>query len=169
MTELDTNNWTGTQIVAARAQLEHDAALLLGRLLFSYSNLESATDLCLVWVDDGRDLDAWTGRIERMNFAAKLGLLTSHAASQACADARAAYAAWLARAHLVRERRNVLAHGRLGVNVSRGTLSTVLSRATSVTLEAVEFTLVDLELLVYEADCLQRELNALRGAFPLST
>jgi hypothetical protein len=169
MKELDTNNWTGTQIVAARTQLEHDAALLLGRLLFSYSNLESATDLCLVWVDNGRDLDAWTRRIERMNFAAKLGLLASHAASQACADTRAAYAAWLARAHLVRERRNVLAHGRLAVNVSRGTLSAVLSRATSVTLEAVEFPLPELERLVEEANCLQRELGALRGTFSLST
>lgn len=160
---------TGVQIAAARAQLERHAALLLGRLLFAYARLESAPDLCLVWVDDGKDLEAWTRKIERMNFGAKRGLLKARAARQACAASRTAYAAWLARAHVVRERRNVLAHGRLGVNVRRGSLSAVLSRATSATMQAVEFPLADLEWLVAEADCLQRELSDLRSSFPLST
>ena len=102
-----------------------------------------------------------------MKFGAKLGLLNKHAIRQACSATRAAYAVWLARVDVVRERRNTLAHGRLNVNVRCGSLSAVLSRVTSATMQAVELPLADLEWLVGEAGCLQCELSDLRSAFTL--
>lgn len=43
-------------------------------VLFAYARLESALDLCLVWIDAGREIDEWTRKIERLNSAGKLAL-----------------------------------------------------------------------------------------------
>lgn len=98
-------------------------------------------DLCLVWIDDGMALEQLTRKIERLNFAGKLAQLGEHLHRKESKGSRDAYEDWLVRVHKVRERRNVLVHGRLGVDVRRGTLTVMISRATSPSLESVEFDL----------------------------
>lgn len=164
-----TGEWTGAEIATAREALERSAALSVGRFMFSYAQLESALDLCLVWIDEGKHLDRYTRTIESLSIGGKLGMLQAHVHRQPSVQARTAYEGWLARAHGVRERRNVLAHGRLGLDVRRSSLTAVLSRATSTTLKSVEFRLADLDLLLDETKRLIHELNTLRGAHPLTS
>jgi hypothetical protein len=52
----------------ARQALETAAATLLGKILFEFGHLEVALGLCIVWMDQGRQLDEMTSRIEDFNF-----------------------------------------------------------------------------------------------------
>jgi hypothetical protein len=159
--------WTGTQLAAAREDLQRNIESLLGRMLFAYAQLESALDLCLVWIDEGKDLDERTRKIERLNFAAKLTLLEADVHRKASGNSRDAYKDWLTRGHEVRERRNILVHGRLGLDVRRSCLTAVLSLATSTTLRSVEFSLTDLHEVIAETGRLIHDLNNLRSEYPL--
>jgi len=161
------SEWTGIQIAAAREVLEQDVESFLGRFLFSYSQLESELDLCLVWVNGGSGLDEWTRKIERSNFAGKLALLKNHVHDRASQEGRDAYEDWLARVHAIRERRNVLVHGRMALDVRRNILTIVISRATSASLKSVEFGLASREELVAETKSLFRDLSSLRRKYPL--
>lgn len=161
------DSWTGTQIAAARSALQQQAEQALGRFLFAYAQLESGLDLCLVWADQGAQLEQRTRSIERLNFAGKLGLLRMHAGLLPSAAARRAYGDWIARADRVRVQRNVLVHGRLGVDVRRASLCVAVSRATSFPVESVEFGMHELGQMVDEASSLFRELSGLRTDHPL--
>jgi hypothetical protein len=161
------SDWTGIELSAARAVLQRDAESLLGRLLFAYSQLETALDLCLVWVGEGKHLEQRTVKIESLNFSEKLKLLASDAHSSTSEGNVEAYSDWLAAAHTVRRRRNVLAHGRLAIDVRHNGLTVTLSRATSETQSSVHFGVRDLHRLIVEIELLIRTLGELRTLRPL--
>ena len=158
---------TGIQIAAARMNLQHNAELHLGRFLFSFAHLESALDLCIVWVDQGREYEKLTRKIERLNFAGKLDLLQAQVDRATSIETRSVYGDWLQRVHTVREQRNALVHGRLGLDVMRRRVTVVLSRAPSTDFESVEFSLPDLEVLIGETRILRDHLCDLRTQHPL--
>lgn len=149
---------TGAQLIAAREALQQHAESLLGRLLFAYAQLESALDLCLVWIGEGKGLDERTRRIERLSFAGKLALLEADVHRLASGKSARVYRDWLARTHAIRERRNILVHGRLGLDVHRSSLTVVLSRATSTTFRSVDISLIDLEGLIVETARITRAI-----------
>jgi hypothetical protein len=161
------SDWTGIQVAAARVALQRDAESLLGRFLFAYAQLESALDLCLVWVAEGKDLEQRKVKIESTNFSGKLALLTADAHRSTCEGTVRAYGDWVADAHTVRKRRNVLAHGRLGIDVRHNGLTVTVSRATSEKPSSVHFDLAGLQRLSAECERLIRTLNNLRTSHPL--
>lgn len=161
-------DWTGEQIHTTRAKLERDVQALVGEILFEYSRLESALDLCLVWVGEGHDLDCRTGIIEGLALFGKLELLAADVNCQAAKrPLKAVYAQWIGRSHTIREHRNTIVHGRLGVDFRREMFVVVVSRATSATVKSVEYSLAELERLIVETKFLTNELSALRDRFPL--
>jgi hypothetical protein len=149
-------------VAAARVALQHDAESLLGRFLFAYAQFESALDLCLVKVGGGKDLEQRTVKIECSNFSEKLALLTADAHRSTCESSVRAYGDWVADAHTVRKRRNVLAHGRLGIDVRHNGLTVTVSRATSEKPSSLHFDLTGLQCLSAECERLIRILNNLR-------
>lgn len=160
-------DWTVIQTRAARAALQRDAETLLGRFLFAFARLESALDLCLVWVSEGKDLDQRTIDIEKQNFSKKLELLFADAQRSACEDSVRLYGKWLESAQTVRKRRNILVHGRLAVDVRYDGLTVTLSRATSTAPSSVHFNLKDLQRLIAECESLMHKLSDLRISHPL--
>lgn len=161
-------DWTGTQLAAAREALRNQGELLLGRFLFEFANLETGVDLCLVWVDQGRQLEERTRKLEDgSNFHRKLVMLETDLRNARSEETRQAYTAWLLRAHDIRLLRNALVHGRLGLDIRDGSLTIVTSRATSTITRSRSLSLGEVEERIAEIRRLVHELNALRSAFPL--
>jgi hypothetical protein len=159
--------WTGTQLREARNDLRTTAEMLVGRLLFEYSRLETALDLCLVWVDEGSAFDERSKKIECFSFFQKLELLEADVRGLGANAGSPFYLAWVQRGHALREQRNTLVHGRVGFDVTRSIVVVVSSRATSTTLVSNEYNLAELEQVVGEAGILTQELRTLRSSFPL--
>lgn len=159
--------WTGIQLREARNELRATVETLLGRLLFEYSRLETALDLCLAWVDEGNTFDECSKKIEGFSFSQKLALLEADAQRRCAKDGLPFYLAWVKRSHALREHRNILVHGRVGFDMSRSVVVVVSSRATSETLVSNEYNLDELKNVVGEAGTLTQELSTLRSSFPL--
>lgn len=161
-------DWTGTQLLAAREALRNRAESLLGRFLFEFANLETGLDLCLVWVDQGRQLEERTRKLEDdSNFHRKLVMLDTDLRNAPSEKGKKAYQAWILRAHDIRLLRNVLVHGRLGLDVRDGSLTIVTSRATSDITRSRTLSLSEVEEHIAEIKRLVHDLNALRSAYPL--
>lgn len=159
--------WTGTQLREARNELRTTAEMLVGRLLFEYSRLETALDLCLAWVDEGSAFDERSKKIECLSFFQKLEFLEADVRGRGANDGAPSYLAWIQRSHALREQRNTLVHGRVGFNVTRSIVIVVASRATSATVVSIEYSLAELEQVCGEAGILTQELSTLRSSFPL--
>ena len=160
-------DWTGAQLHAARDELRIRAELLLGRMLFEYSRLESTLDLCLAWVQAGETYDERARKIQRCSFFDKLELLETDVRSRPVEEQVTDYMDWLARTHAVRAQRNILVHGRLGFNVQKGVVLVVSSRATDTFQVSAEYSLGDIETVVSEIESLSNELTRLRSSHPL--
>jgi hypothetical protein len=143
------------------------AERLLGQFLFAYAKLETALDLCLASVDEGRNFDERAKILEDASFFKKLELLNADACCSTPTDCTPAYTEWVRRSHALRVERNILVHGRVGFDVIRGIVIVVSSRATSKTLVSDEYSLAELEQVVGEAERLTHELNILRSTWPL--
>jgi hypothetical protein len=94
--------------------VQNQAATLLGKIMFAFGELERDLALCLVWVRDGRELEALTKQYEESSFSDKLERLEKFVKSDVAANSKqcAAYSEWLVKVDAVRLIRNELAHGR---------------------------------------------------------
>lgn len=90
---------TAGELWARREQLENDAALQLGYMIFEFSRLDVNLGLCLVWVDGGAKLESLTRSVADLNLKGKLDELESHVNAKLPVGSkrRKAYDAWIER------------------------------------------------------------------------
>lgn len=161
--------WTGIELSAARDALEGGAAALLGRMLFEFSRLDMALGLCLVWINDGQDLDELTHQVEEESFALRLNRLEklvmkgSVEGSKKCT----VYADWIAAAREIRTTRNDLVHGRWGTDPVKGEVMNVVGLPTSSAQRSAAYSLADLEGILAEMRRLHERLSELRERWPI--
>ena len=160
---------TAGELWARREQLENDAALQLGYMIFEFSRLDVNLGLCLVWVDGGAKLESLTKSVADLNLKGKLDELESHVNAKLPVGSkrRKAYDAWIERAHSIRQQRNSLVHGRWGVEAHLNKVVNVLGLPTSDTQREFHYGIDELVAINEELRFLQSELSRLREYWPL--
>lgn len=160
---------TAGELWARRAQLENDAALQLGYMIFEFSRLDVNLGLCLVWVDGGAKLESLTKSVADLNLKGKLDELESHVKAKLPAGSkrRKAYDAWIERTHAIRQQRNSLVHGRWGVEAHLNKVVNVIGLPTSDTQQEFHYGIDELVAINDELRSLQRELSRLREYWPV--
>lgn len=160
---------TGAEILAAQEALEHGAALALGHMLFEFSRLDMNLGLCLVWAGEPDKMQSLSKGAGEMPLNDKLAELTKlvNAKLPAGSKRHTAYTEWIRRAHIVRQQRNDLVHGRWGVEVKKGKVVNVVGLPTSSSQCCTEYTVEELATVNEELRTLQSELSRLRSQWPL--
>jgi hypothetical protein len=159
----------GIQLHEKHEALTLAAATLLGQMLFEFSRLDVSLGMCLVWVDDGRELDTLNEKVSHLAFAARLGLLKAFVAERFATDSESfdAYMSWHSRADATRSMRNQLVHGRWGIDAARGQVANVVGLPTSPDQRETRYSITDLQHIVDGMSQLRDELSELRRDFPL--
>ena len=160
--------WSGADVAKERHRLEHEAAHLLGFMIFEYSRLEMELGLVLAWEDDGRSLEVSSKQVADSTFNERLERLRKtvrirHAASPSAIDA---YEAWLREAHAVRELRNGLFHGRWGVEASEQLVVNVVGLPTH-TQFVTRYSISDLQAALERMRKVRKSLEELRSRWPV--
>jgi hypothetical protein len=163
--------WTGIEIEEIRYRLEHDSALNLGRILFEFARLDMDLGLCLVWVNQGRQIDELTEKVGRPDFSfhRKLDLLKRFAKEKYSnnREAFSKYRQWIVDADVIRLVRNDLVHGRWGIDHMNDRMINVIGVPTSPKQSSKEFTVNGLENQIAEMQRLRGVLSDLRTSHPL--
>lgn len=163
------DNLTGAELSTRRENLENDAALQLGYIIFEFSRLDMNLGLCLVWVDGGAKLHSRTKSVEQLNLKGKLDELEMHVRAKLPngTKRRKAYEAWVQRTHAIRQQRNNLIHGRWGVEAHINKVVNVVGLPTSNDQLVIRYDICELVAINDELKALQLELSRLRDHWPL--
>jgi hypothetical protein len=157
--------WTGNEIERARQGLEQASATVLGRMLFEYSRLDMNLGLMLVLTNDGATLEAMTEQVSKpqFSFGEKLNLTNKLAQEKFKSNivALAEYEKWIAAANAIRELRNVLVHGRWGVEATKNRVVNVVGIPTGEQ-KVSYYTIAELKILLQRMQDLGRQLSKLR-------
>ena len=155
--------WTAVEMFAAREKTEREAASLLGEFLFEFGRLEVAQGLCLVWHDNGRELESLTLQASGLSFNDRLELMTNllEKSSENGSKKEQAYRDWIAQAHEARKFRNKLAHGRWSVETHGRCVFHASGLPTSPDPRQTEFSLEELRAFIEKMRDLQRDLAAI--------
>ncbi|NOU20412.1 MAG: hypothetical protein HOO93_01245 [Methyloglobulus sp.] len=150
---------TGLQLMERSAQLEVGAAQLLGQMQFEFARLDICVGLCAVWVDDGKNLNELTPKVEAMSFHKKLEFVEDAVERRVRnpSPTYAGYQAWFARAHAARLQRNELVHGRWGIDPMTNQVLNILGLPTSDGQRERRYSLAELETVLAELKDLQYE------------
>lgn len=154
------DEWTASEMFAARQATEQAAATLLGQILFEFARLEMALGLHLVWFDSGRQLEKLTNDAVDQAFSGRLRMLERQVVltEPAGGELTAAYRAWIARADQTRSTRNALVHGRWGVDAHGRHMFNIQGLPTSPEQVTSIYTLEALQSLIDEMKLLQNDL-----------
>lgn len=157
------------ELWARRKQLENEAAVQLGHMIFEISRLEMNLGLCLVWVEGGGKLESLTKSVESLSLKAKLDKLEEQVKANLPdrSTGREAYEHWLQRAHAIRQLRNNLIHGRWGVEAHINKVVNVLGLPTSEEQQITRYGIDELVRINNELKALQCELSRLCKHWPL--
>lgn len=160
---------TAGELWARREQLENDAALQLGHMIFEFSRLDVNLGLCLVWVEGGAKLHSLTKSVEDLNLKNKLDELEGHVKAKLPVGSkrRKAYDAWIQRTHAIRQQRNNLVHGRWGVEAHLNKVVNVIGLPTSDAQQEFHYGIDELVAINNELRALQVELSRLREHWPV--
>ncbi len=162
--------WTGIEIERARQGLEQASATVLGRMLFEYSRLDMNLGLMLVWTNQGLQLETMTEQVSKphFSFGEKLQLLAKLAREKYKANAEAldAHERWLDEANVIRELRNVLVHGRWGIEATKNQVVNVVGIPTGEQKES-RYTIAELKMLLQRMQDLGQRLGKLRNQWPV--
>lgn len=163
------NNLTGREIAALRMDLEKSAAALLGQMLFEFARLDAATGMCVSWLDEGRQLTAFTKRAEGLTFHERLRCIGSWLDENPPASdaALVGYRSWIAGADAIRQKRNELVHGRWWIDPERLQIVNVLGLPNSPEQTERRYRLDDLEAILKEMNRLLFQLSDLRMRWPI--
>ena len=163
------NDPTAGEVWAATEALEAATATLLGRLLFAFSRLDVALGLCLVWANDGKQIEVLTPKVTALTFHKKLDTLTGLVDAKFAEGSKKhlAWALWIEQAHATRTLRNQLTHGRWGVDPYTEEAINVIGLPTSPDQREVRFSLQALTDAVAEIGRLQARLWQLREQRPV--
>jgi hypothetical protein len=163
--------WTGIEILEALERLEHDSALNIGRILFEFSRLDLDLGLCIVWANEGRQLDVLTKKISGPDFSfhRKLDLLEKLATKTFLNKEKvlSRYQEWIVQANLVRQTRNNLVHGRWGIDVQKNCVVNVIGFPTSPERYTESYTIKELESQLDQILKLRHSLGELRKSNPV--
>jgi len=152
-----------------KAALEETAATLLGKMMFEFSRLDSELGLCVVWTNQGREIEALTKQITDYAFHRKLEVLANflcHNYAESAAP-RVEYTAWLDRAHIAREKRNEMVHSRWYIDPIQRHVVSIIGLPTAHDQREVRYTVHDLKKILNELLQLQIGLSRLRTEYPL--
>jgi hypothetical protein len=160
---------TAGEIWKLQEQMEKSAASILGHMLFEFARLDTATGMCVSWVDEGRQLEAMTARAMALSFHKRLEFLSEWVGRNlpADSDGHQAYVAWLVAADAVRLKRNRLVHGRWWVDPYQDHVVNVTGLPNSPEQAEHRYTLADLQGVLDEMKRLQSRLYDLRQKWPL--
>ena len=159
---------TAGEIWRAREHLEHQAATLLGKVIFEFGRLESSLDLCLVWVGGGSQIAKFTDEVLKLSFNEKLGRIRCATDRSHPAGSRrhGAYVKWIEQTNAIRLRRNEFVHSRWAADGVRGKIVNVLGIPTSPQQREVLYEVRDFDELLDEMKRLQVRLFQLRESWP---
>lgn len=148
---------------------ESAAAELLGRMLFAFSRLDMALGLCVVWTNSGRNMESLSIQVPNWTFHRRLDYLSELLTTARAQDAedRAAYEAWIADAHVLRQCRNEMVHGRWAVNQDGSKAINVVGLPSSYQQREICYSLQELEAIVASLKELESRLHVLRDRYPL--
>jgi hypothetical protein len=159
---------TVLEIQEAEIALEQAASLALGRMLMAFSRMEMELGLALVWVNDGKELETRTAKLDQSNFHVKLEELRKHLDQRGCSDeVGKKLSAWMEKAHGLRGIRNELVHGRWGIAAVQGVVVNVIGLPTSPEQRPTSYRIADLDRIVDDIHRLRAELSKLRNRWPV--
>lgn len=162
--------WTGIEIERARQELEQASATILGRMLFEYSRLDMNLGLMLAWIDGGAKLEAMTEQVSKpqFSFGEKLKLLNKLAQKKynGKVKALAAHEKWGEEANAIRELRNVLIHGRWGVEPMLNHVINVVDIPTGEQ-KVSRYTIAELKTILQRMKDLGQQMSKLRQQYPV--
>ena len=161
--------WTGIQIESARRGLEQAAAIILGRMMFEFSRLDSALGLFLVCSGEGRQLKSLTIKVGDYSFHKKLDFLKELVEDKYAAnlEVQSHYTKWLTDAHSTKDRRNDLVHGRWGIDPIHAQVINVVGLPTSSDQREIRYTIPALKSVLNDMQDLQERLQVLRKQWPV--
>ena len=160
---------TAGDIWKKQEEIERNAATLLGQMLFEFARLETGLSLCVVWLDEGKRLEALTKQIAGVSFHKKIEVLENFISTALPTGSKRhqAYATWIEQVNAARQQRNELVHGRWGVDGTRECVVNVIGIPTSTEQREVHYTLDELKSILTELQRLQKRLSQLRSNWPL--
>jgi hypothetical protein len=160
---------TAGEIWARREAIETAGATLLGRILFEFARIDVNLGLCLVSLEGGARREERTKQVSVLGFSKRLDYLEAAVNRMSINDhvGRAEYAAWLGRAHAVRQVRNDVVHGRWGMDDMGEKLINIIGLPGAPDERKVEYGLDELEKLLSEMKNLQKMLRKLQMKWPL--
>jgi hypothetical protein len=160
---------TISQMLARRSSAEQEASRLIGQLVFAFSRLVSNLHLCVAWHNDGKNIDRY-GEIAGDFAAADLiKSIERQAASRFGEDSKRhkKYKYWAARAHEIREQRNIIMHSRWSIE-PYGRHATAVSTPIFVEPQnELVYTLGKLADICADCELLTSDLVHLRTEHPL--
>ncbi len=162
-------DYTSKELSEIRERLEHDAALILGKLLFAYSRLDMSIGLLLAWTDEGKKLEELTDKVSAYTLHKKLSFLEQKldAKYDKTSKAYSDYASWLKEAHAIRTIRNNLVHGRWGVEPKKLKVVNVVGLPTSNQQKSTLYSIDELKNILEGINSLCERLHSLRESSPL--
>jgi hypothetical protein len=162
-------DWTGVEVQEERTRLEHEAAAILGFMLFEYSRLDMELGLFLSWSDDGSLLENLTRKMGSLNFSKRLEYLQKSVTSKfdGNIEVLGAYAAWISEAHSIRELRNELFHGRWCIDPIAQRVVNVVGLPNSPDQKSRPHTIEELEEILNRMRHLRVQLRELRSSCPV--
>lgn len=159
---------TLAEIQAARTLLEEATSLALGRMLMAFSRLDMELGLALVWVNEGREIEARTAKLDQSNFYTKLEELRKHLDQRGSSDALGVkLVAWMEKANDLRGIRNELVHGRWGVSGHEEVAVNVIGLPTSSEQRTRSYRIAELDRIVDDIHSLRHDLSKLRQDWPV--
>lgn len=149
--------------------LKEEAAKSIGLILFEFTRLETELGLCVVWANEGKNLNRLTTKYNGKSFSDRLNFIEKLAHETYALDSKelANYVNWIKEVNEVREIRNQLIHGRYGFIPSEGLVANVVNLPTSSHQRSTSYTIEQLYSFVKRISELSVRLNELRAKFPI--
>jgi len=134
--------------------------------------LEVSIGLCLVWTNEGKNLDELTAKFNEKNFSSKLNFIEdlAHKKYPVGSSELNKYISWIKDTNDVRDIRNQLFHGRYGFIPQQGCVANVTGIPTSSEQVVTKYTIKQLKQLkhiVKRIDKLAVKINVLRKECPI--
>jgi len=160
---------TINQMLVRRASTEQEASRLIGQLVFAFSRLVTGLHLCVAWHNDGKDVMKYGEIAEDFAAADLIRGIERQAESRFGKESEQhkKYRYWAARAHKIREQRNIIMHSRWSIE-AYGRHAIAVSTPVFVEPESpVTYTLGALADICSDCDVLTNDLAQLRQKYPL--
>ena len=159
---------TLAEIQRARARLEDEAALAIGRFIIEFCRLEMELGLAIAWKNGGEALEQETEHLKGEAFGVRLERFRRHIDGLPAEESEAAHSfrAWIKSAGEVRDVRNQFIHGRWGFHATSNEVSNVVGFPTADGQYEVHYKIADLNAQVQRVVDVCEQLSRLRSRWP---